>query len=891
MYSSRNGAGAYIYTSPSRPPYFSLQTPLASMAAVSGLQPQSLETEHVQLEDHTTTHIDHSAFTHYQQTKVFINGPPAAVEALRRHHVVRQAAHDSRELSGLPRCHPGTRRNTFDELHAWVRNEDGEEAPILWFNSSTGWGKTTLLLSVADDCFHLGWLGASFFFKKDDKRRGSAAGLASTLAWSLAQRWPEYCTALEAALCSDRSIVGRSVQAEFLALLGAPTVGLRPPSEIGSFIFIIDGLDECDPRDKHDVAQAVVQLIWAYRNLPIRFILSSVGDFDLGAILQSPKAQEIVCTFDQDEWTWPQNHQDIHLFLTDSAQRIRSSFLPHIVLSDDWMSPDQIDEITTRCAGLFLPAATAIAYLETARGHPQDHLPAVLAMDAHSTHLLDSFYFGLMNTEFPASNPQDSAHLHIVLFLLLHPRHQVGLQLADVDDVLGMSRGRTWLILRSLSVVLIMPDVHVPPVVENYVEARHATFVEFLLDPERCKSPRWCIGSEEAHRNAAVAMAKFLIRAGHSTAVGLRRTITASLSSLLNDVSPDEELVSLLQNADLPVSMAVYPFASLADDGKPNNHQSLWSSPISLSTSFLRRYTYPDSILRTWETQLWTGQLCKMLLYHRPSNPVSAPSNPSHQYDDAYRAILSRYPRTTFLLRLISHFKRLLPFRAPPENHGDWKIPSIEEAWGFLGDDVDHTALVPLAEMASLGDLGAILLGIETSPFGFLGDRNRCGDLFVSDAEFAEQLTIRWAARMGETRHFTADMMNWVQFGLFNIAYVPPTSLVALQAIQNLDLARTCRDHLTVDRIAHEVMHFKYLKPTEMQHVVDWCERAGPPANAACIFWEEQTVQVRQCTDVSQHLLGPVELDADDVDAETHSERRIRHLQVEWKPVKLLSYV
>ncbi|KAF7320570.1 hypothetical protein HMN09_00141000 [Mycena chlorophos] len=834
--------------------------------------------------------IDHSAFTAVYETRVLIDSR-AAVEALRRHHVVRQAVHDSRELSCLPRCHPGTRKNAFDELRAWASDEAGDEAPILWLNSSNGWGKTTLLLSVADECSQLGWLGASFFFKKDDKRRGSAAGLASTLAWSLAQHWPEYCEALELVLRSDQSILGRSVQAEFLALLGKPTSSLRPPQGIGSFIFIIDGLDECNPQDKHNVAQAVLQLVTAYPDLPIRFILSSVEDFDLKTILQSPQAQNNVCSFEQDNSTWPQNYEDIRRFLTDSAQRIRSAFLPHIVLSDEWMSSDQIDQITSRCAGLFLPAATAIAYLETARGHPQDHLPAVLAMDAHSTHLLDSFYFGLMNTEFPASHPQDSAHLHIVLFLLLHPRHQVGLQLADVDDVLGMSRGRTWLILRSLSVVLIMPDAHVPPVVENYVEARHTTFVEFLLDLERCKSPRWCIGSEEVHRDAAIAMANFLIRAHRSTATGLRRTITASLSSLLNNVPPDEELISLLQNTDLPASMAVYPFTTLADDGKPNNHQSLWSSPISLSTSFLRRYTYPDSVLRSWEIQLWTGQLCKMLLYRQPLNPASTPSHPSTQYDDAYRAILSHNPRTSFLLRLISHFRRLLPLRAPPETHGDWKIPSIEEAWGFLGDDVDHTALLPLAEMASLGDLGAILLGVQTSPFDFLGDRNRCGDIFVSDAEFAEQLILRWANRMGETRHFTADMMNWVQFGLFNIAYVPPTSLVALQAIQNLDLARTCRDPLTVDRIAHEVMHFKYLKPTEMQHVVDWCERAGPPANAACIFWEEQIAQVRQCTDVSQHLLGPVELDADDADSETYLAKGIRHLPVDWKPVKLLTTV
>ncbi|KAJ7652276.1 hypothetical protein B0H17DRAFT_957988, partial [Mycena rosella] len=95
------------------------------------------------------------------------------------------ALHDSGNRVPDPACHPGTRKAALEQLRSWSV-ENGPTSPILWFNGSAGMRKSAIAQMFAGQSRALGRLGASFFFKRGDPKRGSWHGLFPTIAYQLA---------------------------------------------------------------------------------------------------------------------------------------------------------------------------------------------------------------------------------------------------------------------------------------------------------------------------------------------------------------------------------------------------------------------------------------------------------------------------------------------------------------------------------------------------------------------------------------------------------------------------------------------------------------------------------------------------------------------------------
>ncbi|KAF7296816.1 hypothetical protein MIND_00912600 [Mycena indigotica] len=683
--------------------------------------------------------------THYH------NGP-SGIDLLRQ-HIVRDAIHSAYQLSSTLVCLPGTRTAALNGLMEWAHNEDDAELSILWLTGPAGAGKSSVARTFAEQCSNAGLLGGSYFFSGKDSTRAASLGLFPTLAYQLATVWNAYSVALDDVLREDSLICDCAPGHQFQRLFLDIILSLPPPAR--NPILVIDGLDKCETSR---VQTDLLALLWrsiADGGLPLRLFLSSSNDAHLARILDSPLAHNIVDIMTLGAEA--ESYGDIHRYLSYSFNRIRGQLIAGgLPLEEEWISETTLEQLVDKSSGMFIHAAAIVRFLDDEFSHPSDRIEAVLALDPQSTGTIDQLY-----TQILCTLPSDADIIvPNLLFILLHPKYQVGLQPEDVDCILGLRTGRTRLLLRAVSSLLDVPELHNPPVVDKYVEPFHTSFLDFLSDRRRCGRDIWWLSFPPTAHNVAVAMIKFLGAAQGTQHILLRRTISASLASLLSDLEPDDKIIASLSNINIEQSLAVYPFAtrSTAEQNQPNNHQTLWKAPFSIFWPQFSRY--PASILQTWDNQLWTASLSRALLARRL--PLAQSPNTSStwvcQYDNAYSTIFHRHPDTLFFLRLLSHCIQFLK----------QYLPSPEECWGFLG--ITHSCLLPFKEIYSNGIIPNMDEAI--SPINFLVDAARSGDLYLPPEQFAAEVMTAWAKALGEGRDLSLDMLHWVQYVVFTLGHL-----------------------------------------------------------------------------------------------------------------------
>jgi hypothetical protein len=201
--------------------------------------------------------------------------------------VVKEALHDSCERFPEPACHPGTRTSIVEELRAWSIDTT-PESTLLWLHGSAGVGKSAIAQMFAGECQNRNQLGASFFFKRGDARRGTWKGLFTTIAYQLATSVSEVLPPMQEVVERDKLIDGRSMAVQFQRLIVEPFRNVPAPHPHPTIV--LDGLDECED---HRIQQQILRLfIEAIRvnQLPIRLLIASRPEPHLQEVLETGDA-------------------------------------------------------------------------------------------------------------------------------------------------------------------------------------------------------------------------------------------------------------------------------------------------------------------------------------------------------------------------------------------------------------------------------------------------------------------------------------------------------------------------------------------------------------------------------------------------------------------------
>ncbi|KAL4796257.1 hypothetical protein BDV19DRAFT_84390 [Aspergillus venezuelensis] len=245
-------------------------------------------------------------------------------------------------------CHPDTRGELIEQVIDWGRSSN---KCIFWLSGMAGTGKFTIARTVARQFKNEGLLGASFFFKRGEKDRGSAAKLFPTLTRQLAAHIPQMLPGIQKSLELEPSLVNASLRQQFKKPLLQPLQDAGEEQAVTPTVIVIDALDECDGEDDLEVIIDLLPSLEKETSFAMRVFLSSRPEtairFGFDQIDQSAYDNNVLRNLDNDLIK-----RDISLYLREELAQIkikRQKLLP-----PDWPGEERIESLAVMAVPLFI---------------------------------------------------------------------------------------------------------------------------------------------------------------------------------------------------------------------------------------------------------------------------------------------------------------------------------------------------------------------------------------------------------------------------------------------------------------------------------------------------------------------------------------------------------
>ena len=376
------------------------------------------------------------------------------------------------------------------KIERWIEDFDGssEESPVFWLNGLAGTGKSTIAQSIAERAFADGRLGASFFCSRGFEDRSNLQLIFPTLAFQLAQRYPEFRSSLIPLLESNPDIIHESLQDQMEKFLVEP---LR--SADISTVIVIDALDEC--RDEEPESAILLVIGRSVSEIPgVKFFITSRPEIRITSGFRGPLLKEATHVFILHDVEPRTVDNDIRRFfeheLSGLARR-RGGI-------EGWPTDEQVDSLCRRAAGFFVYAVATVNFLKHGFRCPSDRLDIIMKSPESTTHegqvglkvydSLDSLYTSILCTAFLGNNTDDDAVVRSVLcavVLVANP-----LSPSAIAMLMGFKCNEVLSLLGSVqSLMAVHEDINHP------IQPFHKSFPDFITDPTRCSDTRFYISS------------------------------------------------------------------------------------------------------------------------------------------------------------------------------------------------------------------------------------------------------------------------------------------------------------------------------------------------------------------------------------------------------------
>ncbi|KAG7085402.1 hypothetical protein E1B28_002963 [Marasmius oreades] len=396
------------------------------------------------------------------------------------------ASHNSEQQVDRGQCLPGTRVAVLKLIRQW-RVTECETSPVCWLSGTAGVGKSSIALTVAEECEKDGRNVASFFFFRSDAKRNNPSSLILSIAHGLVLARPHLKSFVEQRIAADPRILKARLEDQYEKLI-LQNLDHPPPSYDQKMpdLVIIDGLDECgDAAMQRRVLSLIFSTYQQTFHCPLRFLICS-----------RPEA------WIQEEFSWFSGltkhielddsflpHYDIQLYLNHQFQEIRRDpKYSQIVFPDPWPSPEIVWLLVERADGQFIYPSTVIKFIKMEYTLPTDQLRILLdtisnLSSVSSTHSpfndLDKLYLMVLR----ANPDRDQLLLHILEMIVVTPAWDdyIGRSPEFIEVVLGLPPGTVSQTLRAMHSVLDVRDR------EDDIKIYHKSFTDFLLDQTRSR--------------------------------------------------------------------------------------------------------------------------------------------------------------------------------------------------------------------------------------------------------------------------------------------------------------------------------------------------------------------------------------------------------------------
>ncbi|KAH8704003.1 quinon protein alcohol dehydrogenase-like superfamily [Talaromyces proteolyticus] len=387
-------------------------------------------------------------------------------------------------------CLPGTRTELLQQIAEWAQSPDGK--CIYWLNGVAGTGKSTISRTMARSFQEKGLLGASFFFKRGEKDRGSVYRLISTIVSQLVHKIPQLVSQISNAIENDPNIASKSLQEQFDKLLLQPLLTLDSPMrQPETVVLVIDALDECDGEKDIKLLLRLLPQTQKSRCIRFRTLLTSRPESPMRLgfrKMENEDHQDVLLH----EIPRPVIEHDIALFLQHQFSQIRENNL----LPPEWPGESVIQELMTLSVPLFISAATVCLFVGESRWDAEERLTNLLKDQSSYASKMEKTYMPIMKQLLVGQDEEESKQLvqefqKIIgaIILLATP-----LSVHTLSQLLNIKPGTISKRLDFFHSVLSIPSDPTLP-----IRTLHLSFRDFLLDSKRIKSPFW-VNEKEKHQ-------------------------------------------------------------------------------------------------------------------------------------------------------------------------------------------------------------------------------------------------------------------------------------------------------------------------------------------------------------------------------------------------------
>ena len=408
------------------------------------------------------------------------------------------AFHNSVERHDPPKCHPNTREAVLKKIMDWIQGLDDSERRcfFMWLYGPAGAGKSAIAQTIAELCYELKLLAASFFFSRTAAGRSDHFRLIATLTYQLCLSIPVIRTYVEKAVELDPNIFYLSLETQFRKLIIEPLShfpdNLCYHARKHPMLIIIDGLDEC--ASETSVQRYVLQTLAQKLPIPMFFLVASRPEPHIRGFFMAEPMASITTTLALDDSYLPD--VDIKVFLEAEFDAIKLDHPLRHKLPESWPSAANIDHLVRKSSGQFIYASTVMKYVKSPHHWPTDRLGIILGITSRGEDTPFADLDALYSHIFSSVKDNDKV-LGVFSVLLFVKESGIRKTSALIEGLLGLRSGDLMITLIDLHSILDIPAQ------EDAGEIRvlHASLGDFLLDQSR--SGNYHLDQGYAHANLA----------------------------------------------------------------------------------------------------------------------------------------------------------------------------------------------------------------------------------------------------------------------------------------------------------------------------------------------------------------------------------------------------
>ncbi|KAG8914932.1 hypothetical protein FRC02_004772, partial [Tulasnella sp. 418] len=410
------------------------------------------------------------------------------------------ARYDSGSQLSSAFCLEDTRVALLQQIEQWV--VDPNSRPIFWLCGMAGTGKSTIARTVAKLLDQRQFLGASFFFSRDEDDRRRANLVFPTIAYQLARRIPSLREHIIRATSPD--VCTAMMRTQLNKLIVEPVQ--RSQFSSSTLVIVMDALDEC--ANESQITEMLVLLAPAIRliqkTISIKLFLTSRPEVHISAEFREPGMQAVSNVSILHDIEKSLVRTDISRYVEHHLQRIGNLILP---LNAVWPTVEEKEALINMADGLFIFAAVTVAFIgDTKYRQPKQRLRNLLS-DPDQKHAsaslmhLDVLYQQIMMASLPDNDKGEELEelkLRIreilgTVVLLLYP-----LSSQSLEKLLGWEEYTVEPTLGPFHSVLSMTLDQTP------IRVFHKSFPDFLMDKRRSSDHWYHIDPIEHHGRLAL---------------------------------------------------------------------------------------------------------------------------------------------------------------------------------------------------------------------------------------------------------------------------------------------------------------------------------------------------------------------------------------------------